>query len=159
GNNPTSATPFMISPAINCIEYSLINLVGEAVWTSYRGVETLRTVNAYGDFETLPLSAAAQLWLQPRLQVDSRIGSRPSRALYAVGIRNKRQYRLFFEDGWFFTLTMFDAGDTPVCTTGRLIRPNSVFNEGNLSYPFNNEPYNSAVIRHVYNGTRSDGKE
>lgn len=159
GNNPATATPFMISPAINCIEYTLVNLVGEAVWTSYRGVETLRTVNAYGDFETLPLSAAAQLWLQPRIQVDSRIGSRVSRPVYAIGVRNKRQYRLFFQDGYFFTLTMFDAGDLPVCMTGRLIRPNAPFAEGNVTYTYNNEPYNSGVIRHVYNGTRTDGKE
>lgn len=151
-------TPFMISPAINCIEYTLVNLVGEAVWTSYRGVETLRTVNAYGDFETLPLSAAAQLWLQPRIQVDSRIGSRPSRALYAVGIRNKRQYKLFFEDGYYFCLTMFDAGDVPVCTTGRYVRPViTQLAEGTTAY--NQEPWDSAVVRHVYNGTRSDGKE
>lgn len=159
GNNPATATPFMISPAINCIEYTLVNLVGEAVWTSYRGVETLRTVNSYGDFETLPLSAAAQLWLQPRIQVDSRIGSRVSRPVYAIGVRNKRQYRLFFQDGYFFTLTMFDAGDIPVCMTGRMIRPNVPLPEGNVTYPYNNEPYNSGVIRHIYNGTRSDGKE
>jgi hypothetical protein len=159
GNNPATSTPFMISPAINCIEYTLVNLVGEAVWTSYRGVETLRTVNAYGDFETLPLSAAAQLFLQPRIQVDARIGNRPSRALYAIGIRNKRQYRLFFEDGWFYNLTLFDAGDLPVSTTGRLIRPNASVMEGDASAPYNNDPYNSAVIRHVYNATRSDGKE
>lgn len=160
GNDPTQATPIMISPAINCIEYTLVNLVGEAVWTSYRGVETLRTVQAYGDFETLPLSAAAQLWLQPRIQVDSRIGNRPSRALYAIGIRNKRQYRIFFEDGYYFCLTLFDAGDLPVCTTGRMIRPNvNGLPEGNVLFPFNNEPWNSAVVRHVFNGTRSDGKE
>ena len=159
GNTVPNATPSLISPAINCIEYTLVNLVGEAVWCSYRGVETIRTVNAYGDFETLPLSAAAQLWLQPRIQVDSRIGSRPSRALYAIGVRNKRQYRLFFEDGYYFTLTLFDAGDLPVCTTGRLIRPNAFSPENNVAYPANNEPWDSAVIRHVHNGTRSDGKE
>lgn len=159
GNNPSTATPFMVSPAINCIEYTLVNLVGEAVWCSYRGVETIRTVNAYGDFETLPLSAAAQLWLQPRIQVDSRIGSRVSRPVYAIGIRNKRQYRLYFQDGYVFTLTMFDAGDLPVCMTGRMIRPNAPFSEGNVSFPYNNEPYNSGVIRHLYNGTRTDGKE
>jgi hypothetical protein len=166
GNNPdpgplntSPQTPIVISPAINCIEYTLINLVGEAVWTSYRGVETIRTVNAYGDFETLPLSAPAQLWLQPRIQVDSRIGSRPSRALYAIGVRNKRQYRLFFADGYVFTLTLFDAGDQPVCTTQRLIRPNTSGVEGNVNAPYNNEPWNSGVIRHVYNGTRTDGKE
>lgn len=155
GNNPSNATPTVISPAINCIEYTLVNLVGEAVWTSYRGVETVRTVNAYGDFETLPLSAAAQGWLQGRVQVDQTIGSRPSRAVYAIGVRNKRQYRLYFEDGYVFTLTLFDAGDLPVPTVQRIARPNAL----GLPSGSNDEPLNAGVIRHVFNGTRSDGKE
>jgi hypothetical protein len=148
-------TPIMISPAINCIEYTLVNLVGEAVWTSYRGVETLRSVNAYGDFETLPLSAAAQKWLQGRIQVDLSIGSKPSRAVYAIGVRNKRQYRLFFADAYVYTLTLFDAGDYPVSTVQRLARPNAT----TVPSGVNDEPCNAGVIRHVYNGTRSDGKE
>lgn len=161
GTDPTGQdgtagyVPTVISPAINCIEYSLVNLVGEAVWTSYRGVETIRSVQAYGDFETLPLSAPAQLWLQGRLQVDLRIGSIPSRAVYAIGVRNKRQYRLYFADGYVFTLTMFDAGDTPVCTIQRLSRPNATTAPAGV----NDEPTNAGVIRHIYNGTRSDGKE
>lgn len=145
----------VISPAINCIEYSLVNLVGEAVWMSYRGVETIRSVNAYGDFETLPLSAPAQLWLQGRLQVDLRIGSIPSRLVYSIGVRNKRQYRAYFADGYCFTLTLFDAGDTPVCTTQRIARPNATTAPAGL----NDEPMNAGVIRHIYNGTRTDGKE
>lgn len=161
GNSPTTAgggsgyTPIMISPAINCIEYSLVNLVGESVWMSYRGVETARTVNAYGDFETLPLSAAAQLWLQGRIQVDLSIGSQPSRLLYSIGVRNKRQYRAYFADGFVYTLTLFDAGDLPVSTLQRLQRPNAT----TLPAGANQLPTNSGVIRHIYNGTRSDGKE
>lgn len=161
GNSPqanafggSGYTPIMISPAINCVEYSLVNLVGEAVWCSYRGVETVRTVNAYGDFETLPLSAPAQGWLQGRLQVDLTIGSRPSRLVYSVGVRNKRQYRAYFADGFCFTLTMFDAGDLPVCTIQQLYRPNAT--ETGFA---NSQPTNAGVVRHLYNGTRSDGKE
>lgn len=161
GTDPTGQdlsagyVPTVISPAINCIEYSLVNLVGEAVWMSYRGVETIRSVNAYGDFETLPLSAPAQLWLQGRLQVDLRIGSIPSRLVYSIGVRNKRQYRAYFADGYCFTLTLFDAGDLPVCTVQRLARPNATTAPSGL----NDEPMNAGVIRHIYNGTRTDGKE
>lgn len=161
GNSPVSAggiggyIPVMISPAINCIEYSLVNLVGEAVWCSYRGVETIRTTTAYGDFETLPLSAAAQGWLQGRLQVDLTIGSRPSRLVYAVGVRNKRQYRAYFEDGYCFTLTMFDAGDMPVCTIQQIARPNATGAPAGT----NTQPTNAGVIRHLHNSTRTDGKE
>ena len=161
GNSPISAggiggyVPVMISPAINCIEYSLVNLVGEAVWCSYRGGETVRTTTAYGDFETLPLSAAAQGWLQGRLQVDLTIGSRPSRLVYAVGVRNKRQYRAYFEDGYCFTLTMFDAGDLPVCTIQQLNRPNATGAPAGA----NAQPTNAGVIRHLHNSTRTDGKE
>lgn len=161
GNSPTTTgggsgyTPIMISPAINCIEYTLVNLIGEAVWCSYRGVETVRTITAYGDFETLPLSAPAQTWLKGRLQVDLIIGSRPSRALYAIGVRNERQYRVFFEDGFAFTLTLFDAGDLPVCTIQQYARPNA---RGNFTGA-NTQPINAGVVRHLYNGTLSDGKE
>jgi hypothetical protein len=161
GNSPISSggiggyIPVMISPAINCIEYTLVNLVAEAVWCSYRGIETVRTTNAYADFETLPLSAAAQGWLQGRLQVDLSIGSRPSRALYAVGVRNKRQYRVYFEDGYCFTLTMFDAGDMPVCTIQQLYRPNATGAPAGA----NALPTNAGVIRHLHNSTRTDGKE
>lgn len=162
GNSPTTVgggsgyTPIMISPAINCIEYSLVNLVGEAVWMSYRGVETVRTVNAYGDFETLPLSAPAQSWLKGRIQVDLIIGSRPSRLVGAIGVRNERQYRAFWGDGFVFTLTLFDAGDLPVCTIQQLARPNAT---GAPITGANQPPTNAGVIRHVYNGTLSDGKE
>lgn len=160
GNFPGTQSPIMVSPAINCIEYSLVNLVGEAVWMSYRGVETVRTVNAYGDFQTLPLSAAAQIWLQGRIQVDLAIGSRPSRLVAAIGVRNKRQYRAFFEDGFVYTITLADAGDLPVSTIQQLLRPNSTTVPGTQGPPdFNTPPSNAGVIRHIYNGTRSDGKE
>lgn len=162
GNSPTTVgggsgyTPIMISPAINCIEYSLVQIVGQPVWMSYRGVETVDTTNAYGDFQTLPLSAAAQSWLKGRIQVDLIIGSRPSRLVAAVGVRNERQYRAFFEDGFVFTLTLFDAGDAPVCTIQQLARPNAT---GAPTSGANQPPTNAGVIRHVYNGTLSDGKE
>lgn len=148
-------TPIMISPAIGCIENTLVNLVGEAVWCSYRGVETAQTVVAYGDFQTVPLSAAATLWLQERLQADTRIATMPSRPLFAVGKRNKRQYCIFFEDGYVYTQTLFDAGDEPIGTIQCLGRPVAA-----ATFPdWGIQTYLRAVVRHVYQAVRTDGKE
>lgn len=148
-------TPIMISPAIGCIENTLVNLVGEAVWCSYRGVETAQTVVAYGDFQTVPLSAASTPWLQERLQADTRIATMPSRPLFAVGKRNKRQYCVFFEDGYVYTQTLFDAGDEPIGTIQCLGRPVAA-----ATFPdWGIQTYLRGVIRHVYQAVRTDGKE
>ena len=148
-------TPIMISPAIGCIENTLVNLVGQPVWCSYRGVETAQTVVAYGDFETVPLSAAATPWLQERLQADTRISTMPCRPLFAVGKRNKRQYCVFFEDGYVYTQTLFDAGDEPWGTIQCLGRPISA-----ATFPdYGIQTYLRAVVRHVYQAVRTDGKE
>jgi hypothetical protein len=148
-------TPIIISPAINCIEYSLASVMGEAVWMSFRGVETVRTITAYGDFETLPLSAKASPWLEERIQVDRKIATTPSRLIYGFGIRNERQYRAAFGDGFMFCLTMFDSTKEPEMTILCLGRPIAA-----ATFPdYGVQTYLRAVIRHVYQGTRTDGKE
>lgn len=153
GSTPISFTPITISPAVGCVEYTLASLVGQPVWTSYRGVETITTVAAYGDFTTIPLSMAATPWLQARLQVDNIISSRPAPPVYAVGVRNKRQYRLFFGDGYVYTQTLTEGDETTTGTLQYLTRSNSA------PIPFNAPPYTGAVIRHVSHMTRADGKE
>jgi hypothetical protein len=148
-------TPIIISPAINCIEYSLASVMGEAVWMSFRGVETVRTITAYGDFETLPLSAKASSWLEDRIQVDRKIATTPSRLIYSFGVRNKRQYRAAFGDGYMFCLTMFDSSREPEMTILCLGRPIAA-----ATFPdYGVQTYLRAVVRHVYQGTRTDGKE
>jgi hypothetical protein len=143
GTSPLNYTQTTLSPALGAFEYTVADVEGSAVWTSFRGVETLRTTNAYGNFETLPLSVKALPKLQPRLQGDSRYAIFNQSPSYAIGVRNKRQYRLFFKDGYTLSLTLFGLNSTPSVTFG--------YNYTAQGYP--------AVARHAFQGVRSDGKE
>lgn len=147
GNSPLNYIPIVISPAIGAIEYTVTNLAGVPMWTSARGVESAATVSAYGDFTTDPLSYLASPWLQDRVQFDSRVGLIDKRPVMAVAVRSKRQYRLYFRDGYVFTVTLFGIEDTPMCTIQRLERGTA------------EAPYNQAPLRHVYSGIREDGRE
>lgn len=147
GNTPLNYIPIVISPAIGAIEYTVTNLAGTPIWTSARGVESAATVSAYGDFQTDPLSLMVSSWLQDRVQFDSRIGLIDKRPVMAVAVRSKRQYRLYFRDGYVLTVTLFGATATPMCTIQRLERGKAV------------SPYNRSPVRHVFAGIRDDGKE
>lgn len=143
GTDPTNYTQITLSPALGAFEYTVVNVEGEVLWTSFRGVETLSTTNAYGEFDTVPLSQASTPWLQPRLQGDNRIAILNQRPVYALAVRNKRQYRLFFADGYTFSLTKFGPNGIPMGMIGSY---------GGLTG-------DAVVARHVFQGIRSDGKE
>lgn len=147
GTAPQNYMPIVISPAIGAIEYTVTNLAGVPMWTSARGVESASTISAYGDFSTDPLSFNATEWLQDRVQFDSRFGLVDKRPVMAVAVRNKRQYRLFFRDGYVFTVTLFGLEDIPMLTIQRLERGAAP------------TPYNQAPIRNAFVGVRDDGKE
>lgn len=143
GTDPTNYTQVTLSPALGAFEYTVVNVEGEVMWTSFRGIETMQTTNAYGEFDTVPLSQDSTPFLQPRLQGDSRIALQNQRPVYALAVRNKRQYRLFFADGYTFSLTKFGTEGTPMGTIGLYTGSSGV----------------TFVVRHVFQGIRSDGKE
>ena len=147
GNSPLNYVPIVISPAIGAFSYTVTNLAGVPMWLSARGVESMATVSAYGDFTTDPLSYLASPWLQERVQFDSRVGLVDKRPVRALAVRNKRQARFFFRDGYVFTVTLFGVEDVPMCTIQRLERGDAV------------APYNQAPIRHAFAGIRDDGRE
>lgn len=147
GSSPLNYVPIVISPAIGAIEYTVTNLAGTPMWASARGVESAATVSAYGDFQTDPLSFLASPWLQERVQFDSRIGLIDKRPVMAVAKRSKRQFCLYFRDGYVFTVTLYGVEDTPMCTIQRLERGSAT------------TPYNYAPVRHVFAGIRDDGHE
>lgn len=142
GTDPLNYTRRTLSPSLGAFEYTVANVEGSVLWTSFRGIETMQTTNAYGEFETVPLSQASTPWLQPRLQNDSRIAIVNQRPICALAVRNKRQYRLFFADGYTFSLTRFGPGGIPMGMPGK-------YSQG----------ANTVVPRHVFQGIRSDGKE
>lgn len=142
GTDPTNYTTTTLSPALGAFEYTVVNVEGEVLWTSFRGVETMQTTNAYGEFSTVPLSQASTPWLQPRLQGDGRIALLNTRPVYALAVRNKRQYRLFFADGYTYSLTKFGPQGVPMGMIGK-------YNNGSAAI----------LARHVFQGIKSDGKE
>lgn len=147
GTDPTNYSQVTLSPALGAFEYTVADVEGQVVWTSFRGVETMQTTNAYGNFDTVPLSTKATPLLQLRLQADARLAIRNQSPSYAVGIRNNRQYRLYFKDGYTFSMTLFGADSIPCPTMGF----NYLANLGPSLTP--------AVARHLFQGVRSDGKE
>ena len=146
GTDPTNYTQITLSPALGAFEYTVGDVEGSAVWTSFRGVETMSTTNAYGEFDTIPLSQLSTPWLQPRLQSDTRIAIVNKRPLYATTIRNKRQYRVYFADGYYYTLTKYGPSGIPMGTIGKYSSPQGFGNQ-------------TMVPRHLFQGVRNDGKE
>lgn len=148
-------SPIIISPAVGAIEHSVRSVLGEATWMSFRGVETVRTVQAYGDFETLPMTWKVTPWLRSRVQGDSNIATAPGRFITAVGVRNDRQYRAFFGDGYILTVTVYDGDKEPECSIQCLGRPIAA-----ATFPdYGVQTYLRGVVRHVSQAVRTDGKE
>lgn len=153
GTDPSNYVPLLISPDLNCLEYTFAPVAGTPVWCSYRGFETLDTTNAYGSFETRALSAEASPFLVPRLSGDSRIGKSNVRPVYAWGNRTKKQYCVGFADGYVAKMTLRGGDQTPMISIQRLRRDNAA--AGNLNAP----PFDAAVLRHAFAGVRTDGSE
>jgi len=154
GSNPLNYSPIIITPEVNCLEYTLTNLAGTPMWASCRGVESVSSVQAYGDFATKPISDAATPWLQPRLQASTRFGVVDRRPAYAYAVRNKRQYRLAFRDGYQYTQTLFGRENHPMGTTQIIGRSHGpALDQDVLKFS------NRAPIRQAFAGLRSDGSE
>lgn len=154
GSDPGTFSPLIITPEVNCFEYTLTNLAGTPMWVSCRGIESVSSVQAYGDFVTKPISFLATPWLQPRLQSNKRFGVVDQRPSYAYAVRNKRQFRVPFRDGYQYTQTLFGSENRPmgtVQTHGRVHGDSLV--QDILEFE------NRAPIRQAFAGLRSDGSE
>jgi hypothetical protein len=123
----------VLSPYEGAIEYTVVDC-GKPVYTSYRGISTLDQTNAYGNFLGSRLSANITPWLLPRLTqqvplitVDS---TNPSTyifpnagiqgPLFAMPVRSKNQYKLWFKDGYCLTMTLMGTDFKPVFTTQQI---------------------------------------
>jgi len=154
GTSPANYAPIVITPAVGSIEYTYTTLAGTPMWTSSRGVESLSTVSAYGDFATLPLTYFVTPWLQDRVQFDARTGIVDKRPAMALAVRSKRQYRLYFRDGYYLTVSIFGIESKPMCTIGRLENDRTLASANGVYIPYTN-----VAIRSAFAGVRSDGKE
>lgn len=119
GTDPTNFRRVTISPSSGAIEYTVCDM-GQPMYCDFRGIATIATTDQYGDFNRGRLSWAATPWLIERLQSNQRNETIDRTVVAAVPVRNKNQYRVFFSDGWFATLTLQGlANDEVAITTSR----------------------------------------
>ena len=116
GNTLDNFTTQIISKTSGAIEYTSAT-VGQPIYADFRGIGSVQATQQYGDFLAGRLSQYVNELLQDRLQDTCGICSARRRPVGALAIRNKNQYRLFFNDGLILTLTLFGQDDLmPVFT-------------------------------------------
>lgn len=90
-------------------------LVADAV-----GIAAADATQAFGDLSRSYLSMSVQAWLKPRLQAVADATLPLQQPVAAIAVRAKNQYRLYFRDGYYMTLT---SNDTPEFTLQRYFVP------------------------------------
>jgi hypothetical protein len=126
----------VISPKSGCIEYTLANC-GQPYYLDARGLSTLATTAAYGDFVGARLSAKISSWLRPRLRGGVVGSSSQAGVACAIPVRDKNQYRVFFNDGTILTATLrVDAPDPSFTWQRYYIDQSSVNDTLNRMIPF-----------------------
>lgn len=116
GNTLDNFTTQIVSKTSGAIEYTSAT-VGQPIFADFRGIGSVQATQQYGDFLAGRLSQYVNELLQDRLQDTCGICSAQRRPVGALAIRNKNQYRLFFNDGLIVTLTLFGQDDMmPVFT-------------------------------------------
>ncbi|RLB68294.1 MAG: hypothetical protein DRH08_01365 [Deltaproteobacteria bacterium] len=95
----------VVNHKVGAIEYTVQNIGNRPIFASFRGIETLETMDQYSDFFTAPLTYDVSPWLLRRLQSAAGVETTDESVVNSVVVRNKNQYRLFFADGYVLTLT------------------------------------------------------
>lgn len=133
GTDNSNFSVSVLSPYEGAIEYTVVNC-GKPIYASYRGISTLDQTNAYGNYLGNRLSSKITPWLVsrltksiPKLSINT---DNPSSfvfpnagtqyPLFAQPIRAKNQYRLWFADGYFLTMTLMGSQQEPVFTIGQI---------------------------------------
>lgn len=97
------------------IEYSVLD-IGQPVFLDFGGPATLATTDQYGDFSSGRLAEGATPWFLERLQLPTRNQTTDKTFIAAYVMRNKRQCRYLFADGWQATLTFTPTDGVQVTT-------------------------------------------
>lgn len=105
GNTSDNFTQRVISADNGCIEYSLVNM-GQPLFLDYRGVCSLEASDKYGDFTWGRFSDPVYPLIRSRVQGRRTQSLNPVNFVSAVAVRNKNQYRMYFEDGLILTMTL-----------------------------------------------------
>lgn len=98
-NNAVSQT---ISPYSGAIEYTVVDC-GIPLFADFRGISTIDATNKYGDFENGRVSYRISPFLSERVNSRFAYQATAQNILFALPVRNKNQYRLYFADGAILT--------------------------------------------------------
>ena len=113
----TGAQQTVINHKVGAIEYTVQSIGNRPIFASFRGIETLETMDQFSDFFTAPLTYDISPWLLRRLQSAAGLETTDTSVVNSVVVRNKNQYRLFFADGYVSTLTYVGPEKEPQNTT------------------------------------------
>ena len=106
GTDPSSMEQKNIQTGSGCIEYSLEQII-EPFYLDFHGISNLGATHTYGDFNFGRISNNITPWLKDRLQGNRSTETSQRTPVASVALRNKNQYRLYFDDGYILTTTLF----------------------------------------------------
>lgn len=141
GTSIDDFTTLVLSPNEGAIEYTVVDM-GRPIHCSHRGISTFDQTAAYGDFLGSRLSQQITPWLIPRLQGTApplafnvkRGAAISQKPVFAMAVRAKNQYKLWFQDGYVLTMTLNSSG--PMFTTQRLYDGKTAYDTGVPLIPF-----------------------
>lgn len=106
GADPQTLVQKHIQQTSGAQEYTMQHL-SQPFFADFNGIANLSATERYGDFDPDRNSGVITPWLQDRLQERISTETQNTRPVAAVTVRNKRQYRLYFKDGYILTMSFF----------------------------------------------------
>lgn len=97
-----NAVSQIIAPYSGAIEYTVVDC-GIPLFADHRGISTIDSTNKYGDFENGRISYQITPYLSDRTNDRFAYQATRQNILFAIPVRGKNQYRLYFEDGDILT--------------------------------------------------------
>lgn len=109
GSSESTGTMRTISSTTGTREYTVENIAGP-YYADNRGITSLDTSDKYGDFDMGRLSDPIRQWVQARLQERRTTETLDTAPAASIALRNKNQYRLFFNDGYILVMYFSTSG-------------------------------------------------
>lgn len=100
-----NAVSQVISPYSGAIEYTVVDC-GIPLFADFRGISTIDATDKYGDFENGRISYQVTPVLSNRVNDRFTYQSTNQSILFALPVRSKNQYRLYFADGLILTCSL-----------------------------------------------------
>lgn len=109
-----------LRPYEGCIEYTFVDM-GFPIYCSNAGISIFNNTPAYGDFIGDKISYDVYPFLYPRLYKNATRGvnQRSVGIVFAMPIRRKNQYLIFFQDGYVLCMTQATRQSKPSFTFRR----------------------------------------